>query len=620
MPQHAKKTFLLNFSLLCAGMMLFGLAIITAPVLAAPPAQSPEQQPDLLNGEAIWLENCAPCHGSVGQGDGPVAASGPAMNLPDFTDSQAARDRSLAEIFDVTKNGRMENLMPPWLNQLTDAQIWDVSAYAWSLANPAPWLALGETAYLESCAECHASDGQADEIDLSQADTLANLSDQAIFVSLQSDDNSDIHAVAQTMDEDTLWQTIAYARSLSFNVPAADGVLEGQVINLTTSAPQAEVELILFALNAESTPVQTYTAFSDAEGRFSFTDLPRRSNLSYVVEGIYRNIPYFTQTPVNFADGEAVLNVELPVYELTASGDDVYQSRLHRIISFSTNEVNVADVIVFGNQGNETYIGESMDDGSPGTVKIGLPDNATDVAFRSNSVRPVSDYYADGRAIPPGVDTYSLFVTYNIPIQGDSMTIETPVYYDVAEVNIIAVDLGQEMQSDQLEPMGTEVFQGEQFQVFGQQNLSANENLVLNVSGLSDIEFETPAGGAVVGSAPAQSREIDSQLVVMWVLIGAGVVMIIFGLFYTGTGLSFLNRNREPATIPAATPISAPSNLAPASAPSLEQQRDKLLALLAELDSMYADGDLDEATYHQARRKHRAELKEILLQQHEQDS
>ena len=93
---------------------------------------TPAAMPSATSGRAIYQENCAPCHGATGLSDGPVVGDLPAAPPP-FADPETVWQRSPAEYFHTTKFGRVQALMPPWRNQLSDEEIWQVVYYAWSL-------------------------------------------------------------------------------------------------------------------------------------------------------------------------------------------------------------------------------------------------------------------------------------------------------------------------------------------------------------------------------------------------------------------------------------------------------------------------------------------------------
>ena len=114
----------------------------------------PERLPVAGLGAELYAQNCAPCHGVDGGGDGPAGA-GAAMNPTVFSDPQAVWERSPAELFYVTKFGRIEELMPPWRNRLNDEQIWQAVYYAWDLHTDETEALAGADLYARSCAACH---------------------------------------------------------------------------------------------------------------------------------------------------------------------------------------------------------------------------------------------------------------------------------------------------------------------------------------------------------------------------------------------------------------------------------------------------------------------------------
>ncbi len=103
------------------------------------PAPTEEGMPaefDLTEGAALYVPNCEPCHGPLGQGDGPVAES-IQCDIPVFT--ARADDVELADWYDIVANGNRRPAeegctMPPWSNRLTTTQMWNVTAYVYNFA------------------------------------------------------------------------------------------------------------------------------------------------------------------------------------------------------------------------------------------------------------------------------------------------------------------------------------------------------------------------------------------------------------------------------------------------------------------------------------------------------
>jgi mono/diheme cytochrome c family protein len=114
----------------------------TAPAPAPPPAPAAPAaaaKPDVAAGQALYVANCATCHGARGAGDGPAAA---ALDPKPAHHNDGAYMNALTNehIFKVIKEGGAavgkSPMMAPWGGMLSDAQIWDLVAYVRSLAQP----------------------------------------------------------------------------------------------------------------------------------------------------------------------------------------------------------------------------------------------------------------------------------------------------------------------------------------------------------------------------------------------------------------------------------------------------------------------------------------------------
>ena len=99
-----------------------------------------EASADNEQGKRIYRENCAPCHGEAGRGDGVGAQSLP-VRPADHTDPAAMNSRSDAFLRDViAKGGKamgLSSFMPAWQGIFKDKEIEDLVAYIRGLTLPA---------------------------------------------------------------------------------------------------------------------------------------------------------------------------------------------------------------------------------------------------------------------------------------------------------------------------------------------------------------------------------------------------------------------------------------------------------------------------------------------------
>src|SRR5215813_6025649 len=94
----------------------------------------PKQLPSQANGRAIYLENCAQCHGEGGKGDGPSRATmNPKTPAPaNFTDAEFMAGLSPFKAFNAVSFG-VENTAMASFAALSEEQRWQVAFYVLSL-------------------------------------------------------------------------------------------------------------------------------------------------------------------------------------------------------------------------------------------------------------------------------------------------------------------------------------------------------------------------------------------------------------------------------------------------------------------------------------------------------
>jgi high-affinity iron transporter len=94
----------------------------------------PRQLPSLASGRAIYLENCAQCHGEAGKGDGPSRATMNPKNPPpaNFTDAEFMAGLSPFKAFNAISFG-VENTAMASFAALSEEQRWQVAFYVLSL-------------------------------------------------------------------------------------------------------------------------------------------------------------------------------------------------------------------------------------------------------------------------------------------------------------------------------------------------------------------------------------------------------------------------------------------------------------------------------------------------------
>lgn len=98
---------------------------------AYPVPVSPRKSPDLKLGAQLFKAQCASCHGSLGRGDGPLAAS---LNPPPIALSghERARERSLFSLHQIITQGVKGTSMPAFA-QLSEDERWALAFFSSNL-------------------------------------------------------------------------------------------------------------------------------------------------------------------------------------------------------------------------------------------------------------------------------------------------------------------------------------------------------------------------------------------------------------------------------------------------------------------------------------------------------
>jgi mono/diheme cytochrome c family protein len=88
----------------------------------------------LVDGEMLFTDNCALCHGDKGMGDGPGAKT-IKVKPANFTDEKMMAEETDGSLFWKMSNGR--GPMPAWKSVLSDKERWELVGYIRKLTKDA---------------------------------------------------------------------------------------------------------------------------------------------------------------------------------------------------------------------------------------------------------------------------------------------------------------------------------------------------------------------------------------------------------------------------------------------------------------------------------------------------
>lgn len=122
----------------------------------------PAGPPSLARGAAIFREQCQPCHGATGRGDGPKARhlEGPAP--ASLADPAVMGTASPVDVYRKLTIGVAGTAMPEFEETLSPEERWAVATYVASLRADERTVREGEGLYAAHCGSCHGATGGGD--------------------------------------------------------------------------------------------------------------------------------------------------------------------------------------------------------------------------------------------------------------------------------------------------------------------------------------------------------------------------------------------------------------------------------------------------------------------------
>lgn len=459
-------------------------ALPTVTPTSPPDLGHPPARVNLAHGAEIFggPQGCALCHGITGKGDGQVAAQ-ISCKLPDFTDVEAARGKTINAWFAITSNGNngaQTCLMPPWKGRLDEQQRWDVSTYIYSLHYTPDQIAQGQQIWQQKCTECHGERGAGDGPKAKGLGRpVPNFSDPAYLITHSDTDlwktvtnglGSAMPAFKDQLDDNARWAVVAYARSLTwegltFGAPAATPsataastaaatpqipdtptiIVSGTVTNATplASIPAGQPLTLRVIDLSGSTPrdAQKFDGKTAADGSFSFANVQRQNGMVYVITTQYAGVLQ-TSTPIRLQSGSGpTLDLSFKVYEATGDPAAIQIDTIQMFVEpFSQNTVLVREAISYRNTGDRIFLTDrKTPNGDRISSEAVLPAGATQIMLAQDS----QQRYVVGSTPPaiqgivpitPGESTavqFSYLLSYT-----DRPTIPILTTYSIEDANV----------------------------------------------------------------------------------------------------------------------------------------------------------------------------------------
>ncbi|MCC6147736.1 MAG: c-type cytochrome [Anaerolineaceae bacterium] len=552
---------------------------------------------DLANGQSLYVEKCAPCHGLRGDGKGPQAAALP--SLPSALGDETIADLAAPQHwFEIVSNGNLEKYMPPFAS-LSVQERWDVVFYALSLSTPPETLQTGKAVYEQACVECHGEQGAGGGVDFRDLAAWGNRPLQAVQAVIANGSPPDMPAFSGSLQPGEIRAAAAYLRSFSQTgqsgeaqsasapeettgnaAPATPGkvVVTGKVVHAGGGQLPAGLKVIL-QLYENMQPVMNLETETGADGSFTFPEVERVDGQFYVVSAVYQDFQFFSDVvPATDVPQGSSLSLPVTVYDASMDTSTLLVERAHIFLNFENpGMLQVVEMLNIRNPHPQVIV--AAEEGQP-VLSFQLPNGAVNLQFQDGTLGErylqTENGFADTSSIPPAPNPHQILFAYEVPYNNNKAVLQIALPLPVQSLLIAAPVSGVRVKGDLLTSGGQRDVQGMQIQLYQANNLAANQPFDLTVSGW-------PASGA--GILPGSTGGL---------LFGAGV----FILALAAAGIFFFRyqHGRRLATPQEDTP------------PPEEESSEALLEAILALEDRHRAGELSEEVF----QRRRTDLKDRL--------
>ncbi|TEU15602.1 MAG: carboxypeptidase regulatory-like domain-containing protein [Anaerolineales bacterium] len=309
------------------------------------------------------------------------------------------------------------------------------------------------------------------------------------------------------------------------------GVIEGQVVNVTADGGSLEGLTVTLHVFAGTKEQPSQTATTDAEGQFRFEDLSTEAEHVYTLGFDYQGVEYGSDL-LTFSEEETTLSVPIKVYEPIESDEAISIEQAHIFVDFQEGDLLVSELYFFSNDSDRIYVGaEEVAEGQRGTLRLSLPTGARGLVVEGEELGQrffeTDGGFVDTWFLPPGQSSGRLMFSYSLPYDPSGYDLVRDISYPLKALNVLVADVGVDVTSDQLIPQGTRGMQGQSYLDLSGQNLSKGERLTVHFSGSPDRE--SVGGREAMSAQPSQAGD---QAFLRWAALGLVLLIVGFALGY----------------------------------------------------------------------------------------
>lgn len=379
---------------------------------------------ELEQGQALYEQNCASCHGTGGYGDGAQAAS---LNTrpASWKEQSQLSQMSANDISDVIAQGAGE--MPAFADRLDQNQRLAVASYIRKLSFSSPGDAPA------------ASDPN--PANPTQASTEA-----------------------ASIEQITISGTITNR--------SAGGVVPGGL------------EVVLLAYQGMQ-PAFERTTTADENGAYRFDNVDFSPDYVYITRVDVDQMSY--NSDILHGSGVAETQVDLPleIYNVSTDASVLTADRLHVFFDFSQpNKVQVVELFIITNPTDAVVAAGGPNDP---VIAFELPEGAQNLQFEDGALGgryiATSNGFGDLASVVPGMGQHQVLFAYELPYDRKlDLALKAPLPVQAAIVMLPQDNVT--LKSAQLTDAGARSVQGMSFQMFqAATSLAAGDSIQINLSG-----------------------------------------------------------------------------------------------------------------------------------------
>lgn len=573
--------------------------------------------PDPQNGKEIYREKCASCHGETGQGDGAQAGEIPnpviAIGSPEI-----ARQSVPIEWYSKLDDG---DHMPDF-SSMSDRQSWDVVAYLYTLSIPDLTAADGAELYRTYCAGCHGESGGGNgpsagalskkPVDFTDQAFMAERAISDFYQTVEDGISSDMPSFADKFDQDEIWAVAHFIRTISFTSQETingsditgdqvEGDKSGETPDESTEVseqgnvrvgvnfPSMNIDRIPETLTVTlhgfdgMQPVFTETASIELGSSILFENLQLPEGRAFLAYVDYEGISYSSDVYV-VEEGDELIDLPILLYGTTTDSTGLIVDRMHIILErINEQSVRLTELYIMSNPTDSTLVAT---EDSITTVSFPLPEDAVNLDIQDGVLGDrfvkTSEGFGDTAPIRPGMGSYQVLFSFDIPFEGN-LDLVQQIPYPVEALVIMVPEDNIKVSGDKIEDVGVREMQGTSYHIYNGSVLAFEDDLSMSLSGEQSRVISTLFG-------------THTDLIIG---LGAfGVTLVVVGIWWYRRNMAKSKKDQ------------AQQHLSDYELPQIEDSDTVMDAIIA-LDDLFREGKLPPDAY----RTRRSELKEKLREQ-----